>query len=387
MSKNPKVALVYDWLTTPYGGAEKVLLALHQAFPEAPLFTSVYHPNLAPWAQVFDIRTTFLQHIPGATRFYRWLSPLMPLAFESLNLDEFDLIISITSAEAKGILTKPHQLHVSYLLTPTRYLYSHEAEYQSQFLSLPVLGSVIRYGFKYLKWWDQSASARPDKIIPISEQVADRIKKYYAWPPEAVLYPPAEVSAQPTDQKLFKRLAKEHRLPGEYYLVISRLVPYKRIDLVILACQALGRPLVIIGDGPELLRLQALVASASNTEQTILFLKHQPKSIVDTLLAQARGVLMPGVEDFGITALEATAAGKPVIVHAQSGVAEVIPDKTHGVHLQELTVEALISAILQLEESDFSPDQLQQSMTKYDTTSFVKSFKQRILDYWKEWNV
>src|SRR5258708_2622600 len=171
-STSPKVALVYDRVNTHYGGAENVLLALHQIYPSAPLYTSVYNPQTATWAKVFDVRTSFLQKFPFAKKFHRLYVALMPLAFESFDLSEFDIVISISSAEAKGVLTKPNQLHVCYLLTPTRYLWSHAEEYQKDWLTGPIRALI----FNYLRWWDQSAALRPDIFIPISQLVAERCR-------------------------------------------------------------------------------------------------------------------------------------------------------------------------------------------------------------------
>ena len=196
---SPRIALVYDRVNTPYGGAEKVLLALHQAFPQAPLFTSVFHPR-AVWAKIFKIKTSFLQKVPFANQLHRFFVPLMPLAFESLDLSMYDIIISVTSAEAKGIITRPNQLHVCYMLTPTRYLYSHRAHYEQTHwpFKIPLLNFFSRKLFDYLTWWDQVAAQRPDVIIPISGLVKKRIEKYYQRAVSDVIYPPVDLNEQKT---------------------------------------------------------------------------------------------------------------------------------------------------------------------------------------------
>jgi glycosyltransferase involved in cell wall biosynthesis len=369
--KFPRIALVYDRVNTPHGGAEKVLLAVHQAFPDAPLYTAVYDASQAKWASVFEIRPSFLQKFPFATKLHRWLAPLMPLAFESFNLDEFEVVISITSAEAKGVITKPHQLHICYLLTPTRYLYSHRREYLSSLPGFPLLKEVASEWLDYLTWWDQVAAERPDKYIPISKLVGQRCQEYYRREPEPVIYPPVEHDS----------LKMNAPKVEPYYLVISRLVPYKRIDLAIQACIELKRKLIIVGDGPERARLEKL---ASRAGDLILFLGNQPQTQVSSLLQQTQGLLMPGLEDFGITALEAIAVGRPAVVYHQSGVAEIITDGKTGIHLNKLTVDGLVEAMKELEAKSFDSQHLVQSVRKYATTTFVQNMQTRILEYWKQ---
>jgi glycosyltransferase involved in cell wall biosynthesis len=228
--ENCSVALVYDRVNTPHGGAEKVLLALHALFPNAPLYTSVYNSKTASWANVFDVRPSWLSRLPFAHH-HRLLLPLMPLAFESFDLSAYDLIISITSAEAKGIITQPHQLHLSYLLTPTRYLYSHQHEYLTtdSHLSAPGTKWLAHQLLKYIKWWDQAAAARPDVIIPISELVAKRTRHYYNRSTVSPIYPPLETLPLTTQRPTL--------LPptfDQYLLIVSRLVSYKRLDVATL---------------------------------------------------------------------------------------------------------------------------------------------------------
>jgi glycosyltransferase involved in cell wall biosynthesis len=380
----PRVALVYDRVNTPHGGAEKVLLALHQAFPQAPLYTSVYDQDQAQWANVFELRSSFLQNFPFANKLHRWLAPLMPLAFESFNLDEFDIIISVTSAEAKGVLTKPHQLHVCYLLTPTRYLYSHRQDYLETLPKIPFVKEIAIDLLNYLAWWDQSAARRPDIYLPISKLVGQRCREFYHQEPQPVIYPPVEVlPVTKTDQaKTFEEQSCELGIEADqYYVVVSRLVPYKRIDLAIRACTELKRKLVIVGEGPELSKLKE---KANDSNNLITFLGNQSQTKVNALLHHCRGLLMPGLEDFGITALEAVAVGKPAVIHYQSGVAELIKDKKTGIHLKKLTVEAMKEALVELEATQFDSQHLIQSVRKYATTTFVQNMQTRILEYWQQ---
>jgi glycosyltransferase involved in cell wall biosynthesis len=378
----PKVALVYDRVNTPFGGAEKVLLALHDIFPEAPLFTSVYEPERATWAQVFKVTATFLQRLPGASTRHRWLAPLMPLAFETFDLDAYEVIISITSAEAKGIITKPNQLHLSYLLTPPRYLYSHRQEYLTSVPSF--VRPLIIPWLNYLTWWDQAAAARPDVLIPIAQVVGRRIEQYYRRQPAEVIYPPVQaidLNQHITPAELKKLVPSDE----PFYLVVSRLVPYKRIDLAIQACQKLGRQLVIVGEGPERVRLQQL------TDRHLLnktyFLGSQPQEVINTLYGRAIALLMPGIEDFGITALEAHSAGVPVIVHQASGAAELIEEDETGIHIHNEAAADLVEAMHFIESGRaagrFTATKLKQNAAKYATTVFCEQFRHAVLTHWQ----
>lgn len=373
MPKTPKVALVYDWVTTPHGGAEKVLLALHTAFPEAPLFTAIHDREATEWAKVFEIKTSFLQNFPGAKKWYRWLSWLMPLAFEAFDFSEYDVVISVTSAEAKGILTKPHQLHLCYLLTPTRYLYSHRPEYvkEKPFFLRPFITLFLNY----LEWWDQAAAHRPDIVIPISQVVAQRAHQFYHLKTEAPLYPPVSLPATPATESTSE-------LPAQYFLIVSRLVQYKRLDLAIQACQNLELPLVVVGDGPLRNQLENLV-----TKPNLIYFKgRQSDAEVASLLQKAQALLMPGKEDFGITALEAQLAGKPVIVHQASGVAELLHDGQNSIFLSELTVSAMEIALQKLQQLKYQSKALTQNAQKYATTTFVQKFRDTILAAWRKGN-
>src|SRR3989344_2564884 len=231
-----KVALVYDRVNK-FGGAERVLLALHELFPDAPLFTALYNKQTASWADVFAVKPSFLNAVPFLRNRHEYIPFLMPFAFESFNFDGFDVVISVTSAEAKGIITKPETLHICYCLTPTRYLWSHRQEYfGSGFFSI-----VTKPIVKALQRWDRVAATRPDRYIAISSEVARRIKQYYRQE-ATVIYPPA-------DSDFFKPSAKKQR--EDFYLVVSRLVAYKRVDLAIQTCNKLKRQLIIVGSGSE----------------------------------------------------------------------------------------------------------------------------------------
>ena len=368
-----KTALIYDRVNTAYGGAEKVLLALHQLFPQAPLYTSVYDPTVATWAQVFQVKTSFLNLVPLFRSQHRWLVMMMPLAFESLDLSAYDLVISVTSAEAKGIITKPHQLHICYLLTPSRYLYSHRHSYQNQagWLSWPPVKFLATKLFDYLTWWDQAACQRPDAIIPISHLVSERIKKYYHRSSLPAIYPPIQSIKAPSfraDQ------LNKFTLPNEYLVVVSRLVSYKRIDLAIKACLKLSKQLIIVGSGPELSNLKKLAGHSG----LIHFLGNLDQKDLAQVMNHSAALLMPGIEDFGLTALEVQTLGKPVILHHHSGGAELLKHLVHSIHLEQELVSAMVKAINLLEETSFDKAKLQKNVRKYDRDRFTKELTHQV---------
>ncbi len=385
----PRVAIVYDRVNTPYGGAEQVIEALHQLYPEAPLFTSVYHPR-ARWAQDLKIKTSFLQKMPFAKRWHRYFVGLMPLAFESLDLSHYEIVISVTSAEGKGVLTKPNQLHLCYLLTPTRYLYSHRAHYEKTHwpFKWPLIGWLSRKIFDYLHWWDQVAAQRPDVIIPISELVKTRAEKHYQRTIEEPIYPPLDLAQFEVDEDLVQY--RPYYLPDSYYLVISRLVPYKRLELVIQACQQLEQPLVIIGEGPHATALEKIGGSET------YFLGSVSQKQKQAVMSQAKALLMPGVEDFGITALEAVAAGLPLVLHQKTGAAELLRqiEQETGlsltVYLDKISLTALKEAIAQVPDRiDPQAEELgkvRQSMQQYAITGFKKRFEQAVFTFYQKLN-
>lgn len=391
-NKGPKIALVYDRVNTPYGGAEHVLRALNEIFPEAPLFTSVYSKK-ATWANSFSVVPSFLQKVPFFRNRHQLLASLMPVAFESLDLSKFDIVISVTSAEAKGVVTSPDQLHICYLLTPTRYLYSHKDEYLNSnlFLKIFPINIIARALLKYLEWWDKSAIFRPDIIIPISKLVKNRVKKYYFLESSEVIYPPI-------NEKVREVVKLETKVP--FYLSISRLVDYKRVDLNIRAALELNKILVVVGTGENQENLMTIAPEktislneneslidvlerAKSNDKNIIFTGKISEEFVNQAFSNCEGVLMPGEEDFGITGLEAGFFGKPVIVFYKSGVAELLTNEVDSVFIKEETVNEVVNAIKKLDSLKFN-DKLIKSRTKnYYKNSFKQKFEKVITDNWK----
>lgn len=347
-----KTAIVYDRVNK-WGGAERVLLALHEIFPEAPLYTSVYDEKNAKWAKVFpNIITSYLQKIPFARKNHEFLAPFMPLAFESFDFSDFDLVVSVTSEAAKGIRTKPGTFHLCYCLTPTRYLWSHNNEYFSN----KILRVVAKPFLKYLKKWDTVAAGRPDKIIGISSVVSERIKKYYKRD-SMIIYPPAEL-------KNTGRYVKHSGKNGKYYLVVSRLVKYKKVDLAVKSFNLLKKPLVIVGSGREEKRLKIMAGS------NIKFVGQVPDSKLLAYYKDAIALIMPQEEDFGIVSVEAQSMGIPVIAYKKGGAVDTVISGKTGIFFEQQTPESLTEAVIRFEKIAFVVDNLLSNAKRFDKQSF-----------------
>lgn len=368
-----RVALVYDWVNTPYGGAERVLTALHKIFPDAPLYTSVYDKEVANWAKDFDIRTSYLQELPLAKQAHRELLPLMPSVFEHLHLQQYELIISITSAEAKGVNIHRNALHICYLLTPTRYLWSHTHEYQTGLLA-PLKALM----FSKLRAWDFKAAQKPDVIIPISKLVAHRTKKYYQRETAPVIYPPFNLEHKVDKQE------KTFRDLKDYFLIVSRLVGYKKVELCVYACIQLQKQMVLVGDGPDSARIEKLISQKDPHHKYIHWFRRLSDDDLQQAYSASKALLLPAEEDFGITALEAQAFGKPVIVYQHSGAAEVVLENTTGIHFSEQTIEALSTAILETEKKVWKTDVIKSHATQYNEQAFMDQFRKAVTTAWQQ---
>jgi len=368
-----KIAFVYDRVNK-IGGAERVLLELHKIWPDAPLFTAVYNPKTAPWAREFRIIPSFLQYFPFARTHHEWFAWLTPLAFSTFSFDNYDVVLSVTSAEAKGVITKPDTLHVCYCLTPTRYLWSG-AEIYHERTGFGVFDWIAKKVFSFLlpilRDWDRISSQRPDVYLAISKRVQERILKYYKRETQAVIYPPVN-----TD---FAMQEEDNKGTNDYYLVVSRLVPYKRIDIVVAACTRLQKKLIVIGTGPEEHRLKRIAGVS------VQFIDHY---LTDKALFRyyqnCRAFLYAGDEDFGIVAGEAQAFGKPVIAYKESGVSEIIVDGKTGILFASQTVESLEEALKQFETIHFSPEPIQGNAAQFSSVRFRNEMKKSIEYVYKD---
>lgn len=352
-----KVALVYDRVNK-WGGAERVLLALHELFPQAPLYTAVYHPQKAAWAKVFPrVIPTFLQKIPLMQDKHELLATLTPVAFETLDLSNFDLVVSVTSEAAKGVVTKPETVHICYCLTPTRYLWSG---YDIYFAN-PLLRFVSKPIVSYLRYWDRIAAQRPDIMIAISSAVRGRIKKYYKRNSQ-IVYPPV-------DLEKFKIEKGERLKRKDFFLVVSRFTPYKKLDLAVEAFNRLNRPLLIVGTGGQEWGLRRLA------QKNVKFLGELTDRQLSSYYKRARALIFPQEEDFGIAAVEAQALGCPVIAYKAGGAIEtVIPGKT-GEFFYPQTAEALAKVVKKFKPEDYKRGSLVENAERFSKERFFEKWR------------
>ena len=350
------MALVHDYLNQ-YGGGERVLGTFCEMFPRAPIFTLLYDEKLTGRAfSDRQIHTSFLQKIPGAKHYHRWLPMLMPLAVEQFDFSAFDLVISNSSSFAKGIITKPSARHLSYCLTPTRFLWDDSHKYLDEFQQSGLIKKFTPLFLNYLRIWDQEASARPDQLVAISNFVRERIKKYYQRD-SLVVHPPVNTNKF----KIYEEI-------GDYFLMIGRLVPYKRFDLAITAFNELGWPLKIIGDGPQKKILQKMA------KKNIEFLGLVSDYQLPAFYAQARAVIFPQEEDFGIVPVEAMAAGRPVIAWRAGGSLETIKEGKSGLFFDEQTSESLLAVLKKFNPLDFDPQEIKAGAALFDKEIFKEQW-------------
>ena len=361
-----RIALVHDYLIQ-YGGAERVLSVLCDMFPDAPIYTLLYDETAT--GRVFkgrEIHTSFLQKIPFARRYHRFFPQFMPLAIEQFDLSYFDTVLSVSSSFAKGIITKPTTRHVCYCLTPTRFLWDNSHRYVEEFYFPWPLKKIIPWLLTYLRVWDQEAALRVDEYVAISKFIQRRIKKYYSAD-SSVIYPP--IIAQNYS------IAKE---TGDYFLMVGRLLSYKRFDLAIRAFTAMDLPLKIVGDGPERKRLEKI--SGKNIE----FLGLVSDDILPDLYAKAQALIFPQEEDFGLVLVEAMASGRPVIAYPVGGAAEtVIPGET-GEFFTSQNWESLLDTVLHFNYENWDSGKIREHAAKFEAQIFKTNIKKYVADRYEE---
>jgi glycosyltransferase involved in cell wall biosynthesis len=371
MANNPpKIAIVHDWLTN-MGGAEKVVLALAEAFPGAPIYTSTYVPEKLPEFAHLDIRTTNLQKLPGLLKKLHKFFPMQRVrAFRDLDLSEFDIIISSSSAEAKQVRkTRKDQIHICYCHTPIRYYWSHYDAYRRD-PGFGKLNWLIRAAMPFfvppLKKADYEAAQNVDVFIANSTEVQRRIRKYYGRG-STVIHPPVDVSR-------FEPARERH----DYYVALGRQVPYKRIDLAVAAATELGVPLKVYGNGPEHDRLVAM-AGPTVEFYTDRFGDASDSAVTDAL-NHARGFIFPAEEDFGIVQVEALAAGAPVIALNRGGAKDIVEDRVSGILFRDQTCEAIVHAIRDAQGIDFLPGTLRRKAKRFDKGLFITKIRKVVAD-------
>ncbi len=364
-----RVALIHDYLNQ-YGGAERVLKALSEIFPFAPIYTLVYSEKQTLGAfKDKKIHTSFLQKIPLAKSYHRFFPILMPAAIEQFDLKRFQVVISSAYSYAKGVITDPDTLHVSYCHTPLRYVWDDCHRYTQEFGMSTFIKKLVPFGVNYIRLWDRVSSARPDLFIANSSFVASRIKKYYSRLAE-VIYPPVDTN--------FYRPSTEPK--KDYFLMVGRLLAYKKFDMAIEAFNKLGFPLKIVGEGPEEKRLK------KKAHANIEFLGRLSDQELRSCYSSSKAFVFPQEEDFGITPVEAMACGRPVVAYQGGGALETIKEGKTGIFFADQTTEGLIQAIKNFDSYKFNPNFIRQHALGFDKEIFKKKIKDFIEDAWRKFN-
>lgn len=357
-----KLAIVHDWLTN-MGGAEQVIINFHEIYKDAPIYTTFYNPsNLDPKLRNLDVRTSFLQKEKMVTNHKKYF-PLMPIAFNKFDLREYDVVLSSSSCCAKGIKAK-NGIHICYCHTPMRYAWGKKEDYVKDMNIIKK--AMVNFLLFFMRKWDKKSSKRVDYFIANSTEVQKRIKDCYNKD-SVVINPPVRCN-----------LFNISNVDGDYYFVVSRLVPYKRFDLAVKACSELGKKLIVIGDGTEKEELMKMA------NENVVFMGRQPDDVVKKYMSECKALLFPGEEDFGITPVEAMACGRPVICYGKGGVLDTVIDGKTGVYFEEQTVESLKDAILKFENMKFDKNEIRKRALEFDEPVFQDKIRNYIEEKYRE---
>ncbi len=342
-----KAAIVYDWVNRNRGGAERVLTSLHEIWPKAPLFTSVYNSRKAVWAEKFpEVKTGFVNNLPLAKKRAYWYYPLLIMGFEQFNFDEFDLVISVSTGPAKAIITKPETTHICYCLTPPRRIYNKNC-----------------FPFNLAQKQDFILGQRPDYYLTTCKNVAQRVSKFYKRKSK-VIYPGVDLNKFDfTNQK-----------SDNYFLLVSRLVDHKKVDLAVKAFNQLGWKLKIAGTGRNQIKLKLMA------KNNIEFLGQVADDQLIKLYQKCRAVIFPQVEDFGLVPIEAQACGRPVIAYKDGGALETVAAGKTGEFFYPQTAEALIKVLQDFEPNKYSPKNCRLNAEKFSQSVF-KDKLQKLVQY------
>lgn len=361
-----KIALIHDHLAQD-GGAERVLQAFQEIYPEAPTYTLVYDRKRAhPAFRNRTIYTSFLQKIPLGLHHYQWFLPWMPTAVEHYDLTSYNVVLSSCSAFAKGVITRPDSLHICYCHSPTRYLWSDTYSYVNELPYPKLIKKIIPFILPRIRLWDQVAAQRVDEYIANSKTVRQRIAKYYRRP-STVIHPPVEL-------KNFQ-ISEGY---DQYFLIGGRLVPYKRFDLAVQAFNKLGLQLKIFGTGPEEKRLKKMA------KPNIEFLGQISEGEKNRLMGRAKAFLYPQEEDFGITAIEAMACGRPVIAYAKGGALETVIDGQTGVLFRDQNWAALSDAVIRFKPEQFQGEAIRRQAERFGLDRFKERVRQFVDACWQK---
>jgi len=355
-----RLALVHDWLNQ-IGGAEDVLETLVQMFPDAPIHTSMYWPQKMPPAyRAWDIHTTWIDRLPGVHRHHQPFLPLYPLAFARLDLSNYDLVLTNKSGFCHFVHTG-EATHICYCLAPTRYVWDFDG-YAAREALPPASKAALRPIINLLRRWDYRAAQRVDHFVAISSEIQDRISRYYDRE-SIVIHPPVDTA------RFQPGAARE-----DYYLIVSRLVPYKRIDLAVRAFNQLRLPLVVAGDGRDREALEALAGPS------VAFLGRVPDEDLPDLYARCRAYILPGVEDFCIAPVEAQAAGRPVIAYGAGGALDTVVEGETGDFFHGLTPEALADAVHRFDPEAIDPHACRANAERFAAGVFKEKLSRFIQD-------
>lgn len=360
-----KLALVHDWMNQ-VGGAEDVLVDLVSMFPAAPIYTSIYAPDIMPaFYRQWDIRTLWLDKMPAIHKYHQPYLPLYPLAWGGLDLSEYDVVLSNKSGFCHGLQHGANTLHICYCLAPTRYVWQFES-----YIAREGIGGAIAMALKPLiaamQRWDYAAAKRVDHFIAISTDIQNRIRQYYERD-SVIIYPPVDTE---------RFAAARTDAVEDYFLVVSRLIPYKRIDLAVQAATKLGVPLKIGGKGRDLDRLREMAGP------TVEFLGYVPDEELPSLMARCKAFIFPGLEDFGITPVQAQAAGRPVIAYGAGGALDTVIPGVTGENFNDLTVESLMAVMAAFDASHYDPALVQSHAAKFDKSVFAEQLGNYIEQSW-----
>ena len=360
-----RIALFHDNLAQ-MGGAERVTEALHRTLPEADLYSTLSVPErLSPYLQGARARTTWMQRLPFKARFFRHYFLLYPLAVETVDLTGYDLIVSSCFGFAKGVHRGKAAVHVCYCHTPMRWVW-RASDYFAQEKLSPLKRLFLWLTLKPLRWWELRAARQPDFYIANSQVVAKRLSDFFGIP-SVIIPPPIETSRFSISST-----------PAEYFLILSRLVPYKRLDLAVRAASELSVPLKVIGSGPDLERLRAMAGP------TVEFLGRQPDEAVNRFVSECKALIFPGEEDFGMAPLEVNAAGRPVIAFYGGGAMETVIEGLNGTFFREPTIASLVAAMRHFDSMTWDPFAVQAHARTFDTLRFQERIREFLAEVTKD---
>lgn len=371
--ENMKIALVHDHLNQ-LGGAEKVLFALNEIYSEAPIFTLIHDKKKSRGIfEKLPFRTSFIQKLPFGASHLRWYLSLMPTAFESFDLKDFDVVISSTSAFSKGVLVGPNTLHICYCHTPTRYLWQDTHEYVDNLKQNFLVKKFLPLVLTRLRMWDYEAAQRPDVFIANSRNVQQRIRKYYLRE-SVVIYPPVEVE----QFRVLDEFRPRRQTGGDYYLAGGRLVSYKRFDLIVKAFTKTGIRVKIFGIGPEEDKLRRMAG------EKVEFLGLVSQERKAELYSKCLAFIHPQEEDFGITAVETMASGRPVIAYNRGGALETVIEGKTGEFFEEQSWEALADTVIRFKPGEYDSGVIREQAVRFGKERFKQEMREFVARKWQE---